>query len=278
MNRDKAREFFSAYAEGTLDEGLKQSFELRLQNDPELSKEYQAFETTYRALDSMKSEAIHVPADLHERISARLDRQIWEQKQNAAPAWKGWLRNLGFAGIAGLAILGGVLALRGGPSQTVGAGMSGSGSQSGHLITESKGNVVKAKYLSGRDMNGTVDGPMGRQQLQIPRGTPWESTFENKQPGAAIFRVKMEGDVETTVVAIPGSSPSAVASGQGDLDQMLKSAADFYNTPIVARVTGKSVSYKWEWKEGNAFDSLSNAIDNRGSVQKKSTGLEITIN
>ena len=103
MNNDKAREFFSSYAEGALDAGLKQSFEAQLQRDRDLQSEYHDFERTLEHLGQFKFEEIAVPADLNETISARLDRNLYDRKHNAAPTWHLWLRNFAIAGVSAAA-------------------------------------------------------------------------------------------------------------------------------------------------------------------------------
>src|SRR5579859_1468627 len=87
MNLGKARDYFSAYYEGSLDRGLKQSFEARLKEDAQLQAEYRAFERTMAGLGALGRIEIEPPADLHEKISARLDRAVWDQKRAKTNSW-----------------------------------------------------------------------------------------------------------------------------------------------------------------------------------------------
>src|SRR5438270_5999926 len=107
MNLAKAKDYFSAYYEGSLDRGLRQSFEARLNEDAQLQAEYRAFERTMRDLGAMGQIEIEPPEDLHDKIAARLDYALWEQKRQKAPLmgvpwWKGLAM--------GLAVAAGVLA------------------------------------------------------------------------------------------------------------------------------------------------------------------------
>ncbi|HWA84386.1 MAG TPA: hypothetical protein VG820_13170, partial [Fimbriimonadaceae bacterium] len=126
MTNEKARDFFSAYHEGTLESGLRVSFEQKLKADADLRREFDSFTRAMDDLDVMKFEEIAIPDDLHERISARLDRHIYEKKRSATPHWTTWLRGLGFAGIGAAAILGAVFSLNsgGGANSVVPAGIS----------------------------------------------------------------------------------------------------------------------------------------------------------
>ena len=53
MNANKAREFFSAYYEGSMDRAIRQTFERRLNSDSELHAEYKAFEQVTQLFHSV---------------------------------------------------------------------------------------------------------------------------------------------------------------------------------------------------------------------------------
>src|SRR5437016_300995 len=102
MNLAKAKDYFSAYYEGSLDRGLQQSFEARLKEDAQLQAEYRAFERTMQDLGAMGKIEIEPPEDLHDKIAARLDYALWEQKRQKAPLmglswWKGLVMGLAVA-------------------------------------------------------------------------------------------------------------------------------------------------------------------------------------
>ncbi len=81
MTLAKAKDYFSAYHEGSLDRGLKQAFETRLREDTQLQAEYRAFERTMKELEAFGCVEVEPPSDLHDKIAARLDKAIWDQKR-----------------------------------------------------------------------------------------------------------------------------------------------------------------------------------------------------
>ena len=101
MNQEKAKELFSPYYEGTLEPGLAQALGQSLSKDAHLRAEFEQFERTYDELRALKFEVIDIPEDLAEKISTRIDRQIYEQKRTVQPTWVGWLRNVSIAAVAG---------------------------------------------------------------------------------------------------------------------------------------------------------------------------------
>jgi anti-sigma factor RsiW len=99
MNASRAREYFSAFHEGSLDAGLRQQFQKALASDPKLQEEFADFAIAYEAMNFQADEVIEVPMNLSDKIANRL-----EAAQNAKPrvgfVWQGWFRNLALGGIA----------------------------------------------------------------------------------------------------------------------------------------------------------------------------------
>ena len=114
MNSNKAREYFSAYLEGSLDAGLRQSFERKLATDATVQAEYRAFVSVVEKLNALKDETIDVPYDLHETISSRLDRHVYDNKSKTTFALSGWWRSLALGGLATAAIIATIVSLKGG--------------------------------------------------------------------------------------------------------------------------------------------------------------------
>ncbi|HTQ08499.1 MAG TPA: hypothetical protein VMI31_00360, partial [Fimbriimonadaceae bacterium] len=92
MTNEKAREFFSAYHEGTLEPGFRVSFEQKLKSDYAVRHEFESFVRAMEKLDALRDEEIEIPADLHDRITARLDRHLYERRKSATPSWSVWIR------------------------------------------------------------------------------------------------------------------------------------------------------------------------------------------
>ena len=71
MNQSKARDFYSAYYEGTLDFGLTQAFERALTTEAEVKAEYEQF---VRVMEDLKvcKPLVEPPEDLHLKIRERV--------------------------------------------------------------------------------------------------------------------------------------------------------------------------------------------------------------
>lgn len=244
MNRDKAREFFSAYAEGNLDEGLTHSLEQRLAQDAELKAEFDSFKRSTAEIDSLRAERIAIPEDLHERISARLDRHLWEQKQKAKPSWMMWLRNLGYAGAAGLVVFGAMVALKNrGGAATAGVLDSGLPVNEMQAVTESGAFKLKFAPSTERTIHITVGGHT--TDTVVPRGTTWVSDLKNPGQSAAVFTVKIDGEEKPMLVVLPGTSPKPTLEGEGEIVSFGKSLSDTYRLPVVLKLDSPSTVVKW---------------------------------
>src|SRR5579862_7354737 len=112
MTHEKARDFFSAYHEGNLEPGILVSFEQKLNGDAALRAEYDRFATTLDQLSALRDTQIEPPVDLNERIAARLDRHVWEQKQVAPKAWFVRLRLVAFSGVAAVLLVGAAISIK----------------------------------------------------------------------------------------------------------------------------------------------------------------------
>src|SRR5581483_925490 len=101
MNQEKAREFFSAYFEGVLEPGLKQSFEARLAADAMLQADYAAFSETMGELRTMPEEEIEAPIFLSDRVATRLDEVFVKgSPRGIFGSWQTWPKAIGFAALA----------------------------------------------------------------------------------------------------------------------------------------------------------------------------------
>src|SRR5688572_18563817 len=112
MSHDKAREYFSAYYEGTLERGLKETFERALSTDAQVQAEYRAFERLMGSLDVMKTEAPEPEFDLHEAIARRLDKHIYEETRKAKHPIFAWWKSAALGGLATVALVATILQLR----------------------------------------------------------------------------------------------------------------------------------------------------------------------
>ena len=105
LNHEKAREYFSAYHEGTLERGLKETFERALSTDAQVQAEYRAFERLMGSLESLKAEAPEPEFDLHEAIARRLDKHIYDEARRAKHPIFAWWKSAALGGLSPGSIL-----------------------------------------------------------------------------------------------------------------------------------------------------------------------------
>lgn len=265
MNAHKAREFFSAHLEGSLDAGLTAAFERALAGDSGLSAEYAEFRATVARLSTIKDEAVpEPPFDLHERISARIDKAVWEAKQ-AQPTgfWSKWRLPLaGFAATA--AVVATVVALQRpaqGPATAgvVEAPIAAPGLEvrlaEGRLwVTHGAkaGTTVEVVRLQDGVKIDAFD--VSERALDAP--------LQNASSGSVLVVIEAAGS--SKVLALPGTRRAPKASGEGTVTEFALAIADTSGTPVEVRAKDQALKAPWTFE----------AADLAGSVQKE-TGWKI---
>lgn len=267
MNRDKAREYFSAYAEGTLEPGLMQTFEQRLKTDAGLQAEYQEFEDTYEQLSGLRFVSDEVPFDLHERIQARLDKQIFEQKRTATPTWTIWIRNLAYASVAATLILGTIVslnAIRSGQAATSGViNVPAPVANIGQLGAKASDRDVVVTYQT--DGKKTVDvksvetGKIIRE-IELNKKA-WQGKLNNPGSAPAAFEVSIQGDPAKMVVALSGTGSAKLHAGSGTLTDFAKALAAHYRVPVIVKANGFDDMVKWDLKALDAVAAAKDTLD-----------------
>src|SRR5260370_39393486 len=119
-----------------------------------MQAEYQAFQETLHELDALRFVSAPVPEDLHDKITARLDLQVWEQKRAGGLGWTGWLRNVALGGVATAAVLGALLSIFSHGNGAAPAGFSGLASNQLQATPLDKG--VRVSYISSSPHAVTV--------------------------------------------------------------------------------------------------------------------------
>lgn len=278
MTNEKAKEFFSAYYEETLEAGLRLSFEQKLKADRSLKEEYDSFVRAMDSLGVLKFEEIEIPHDLHEQISARLDRHLYEKKQSAKPAWNTWFRSLAFAGIGAVAIIGAMLALT-----------NRGGGVAGDPATSSFGSSTKEqiKYSIKNDGVTLSFAPNSPKTVIITNGgkevthtivgdgkMPALSTLlSNSLPSASVFGIQISGEKGTTYVVIPGTARSSVSKGEGTVVDFAKAASDFYRMPIRVSTVVPNERIVWAFTSPNAVAESGKALGSNYSVTLLDSGM-----
>lgn len=266
MTNEKAREFFSAYSEGTLDAGLAQSFEAKLRVDAGLKAEYEQFESTLKELESLRNEEIEVPFDLNDRISAAVDKSIYDKKRTAQPAWTLWLRNLAFGGLAAAALVGGYLSIMNRSGE--GPAISSPGPVNApappktieQIEYKLSPNGVRMEYKPTDKHTVTIKGGSEGEKTFNVDSNLWLNRLTNDQPDAAIFTVEVKGEVPPTLVVVPGTQRTDSVAGQGSVLEMAKAAADKYGVPVIVKSNQSMSEISWNFTEDDAHKALQGAL------------------
>lgn len=264
MNQEKAREFFSSYYEGTLEPGIQLTVDQALKRDAALREEYRQFERTYEELGKLKYEVVEIPFDLHERIAAHVDKNLWELKRQRQPTWTVWARNLAFAGVGAAALIGAVLSLRPGTAEVVGAGAVTTGKREDVTISMAGGVPTIELAASEARTVEVREGSRGpvRRRLQV-QGEPLQTPLRNAGAEAVVFAVTVQEASATTLVAVPGSEPFIEKSGSGDLEQFASALAGFYRRTVAVRVSQPSAQVSWTFEALDPVTAASDALDSQ---------------
>lgn len=250
MTNEKAREYFSAYSEGTLDAGLAQSFEAKLQADQTLRAEYEQFEATLKELESLRFEQIEVPFDLNDRVSAAVDKSIYDKKRTAQPGWALWLRNIAFAGLAAGAVFGAYLSINSG----LGQGAQSVGNL-GPLVPTTK-TIEQVEFSKTPKGVSLEYKPTEKHTVSIRGGDAGEQKFEtgkelwlhelkNSQPDSALFEVNVQGEVPATIVIVPGTTRNEIEVSQGTVAVLAQEISDKFGVPVVLKTSKAQVEISW---------------------------------
>lgn len=279
MNQEKAREFFSTYYEESLDSGLSQAVERALDRDPELREDFRQFQRTYEELSNLKFETIEIPFDLNDRIGARIDRHLLEQKHAQRPSWTTWLRTTAIATVAVIAVLGAILSLQhnSGPVATAGLTPFGQSSTKDQIdIAPLKNGSVDVHYSPSAAKTLIIrEGLGGQERRRISLDHEDLSTqLQNTKPGATAFSIEVNGDRRSTLIALPGSDRSMAKAGEGNLEAFAKALASHYGVPVEVRVEAPNVSVSWKFDAADPEEAAAATLDvQRYSIERRGSGL-----
>jgi hypothetical protein len=273
MNSEKAREYFSAYAEGALDPGLVQALERKLAADAALRDEYRSFAALWQELESLKAPVPEPEFDLHERISRRLDLRVWEQSRAASASPIRWWRSLALGGLATLAI---VAALTQIPSNgTVSsAGVVDVGS-TGHVTVAYEGSELVLRYRSQGEQRLRVVTSDGEVRLDRRlSGETLRSVLENRRDHSALLTVTIEGTSESAVVVVPGARPAHKLNGVGTVHDLALAASDHFRVALVLQNVPATHRVAWSFASANAYEAVRDALaDVPVSVDARGNGI-----
>jgi len=244
MTLDKARDYFSAYYEGTLEPGLRQAFEHRLNSDSTLQADYAAFTETMEELDLLPHEEIEIPMFLNDRIAARLEPER-ARKRDRVPIWTTWLRGLAFGSLATAALVFAFISMNRHDDIAQASLAGGIGERVSFTMKQSQltldyhpnaeHTVIVSSGITGKEVKRfTVD----RSAMSQP--------FVNKQPGTALFQVQVLGQSNSWLIAVPGTEISSTSSGEGSMSDFAVALADRLRTSVVLQISDPTDHVSWK--------------------------------
>ncbi len=270
MNASKARDFFSAYYEGELTNGLKEAFERVLVSDAALKLEYDEFCSTMKILEEPDVD-IEVPFDLHEKIMARLDHQSWETKQNEKVSFWGRWRLATVGGIAAVAIVAGALSL----NQPSNESTSGAGMIPGMNSTKPVAEKVGATFVNGSLMV-QITAKAGSKysivkvsdnsvlaELHV-RGKTLTQEIINENSAAQAFTVMSGDGEEKMLIVLPGTSQGTQLKGDGTVMELSVAMADAFRTPMIVRAQDREKIIHWDFKADSDMSEQSAMLKDQG--------------
>ncbi|AIE86203.1 hypothetical protein [Fimbriimonas ginsengisoli] len=274
MNQDKAREFFSAHYEETLEPGLRQTLEQRLRNDANLQADYAAFVETMQELEALPREEIEIPIFLSDRIATRLDEER-ARKTIRVPVWSLWIRGLAFSGLAAVAITGAVISMQSrGP--VANAGIVGSTTGDAQPTFSGAGSTVSMSFRPRSEKTVIVSSGVTGRELQrfTATGDSPAHPFENRLAGTALFQIQLQGEKDSTLLALPGSGASSAASGMGTIRDFAVAIADRYHMPVILSTRDDQKRLSWKLDGADPREAASAVLkDQEFVVDQRGNGV-----
>jgi hypothetical protein len=289
MTLAKAKDYFSAYYEGSLDRGLKQALETRMREDAQLQSEYRAFERTMQALESFGTVEIEPPADLHDKISARLDKVVWEQKRQKASGFSfAWWKGLVAVSAAAACIFGFLSYSKNQANVSPASVFGGSGNSSAAQFTfgaaTANGRSLEMSYPAGdakvsiKDAEGHFLGePMDLQGREIK-----SKPLENSSDAAQLITVEADLNDNSSVasyVALAGKTKDPATTGKGTVKDMALAIAAHYQIPVVVqnKVDGDAPT-SWDLSVPDPLGAAHAALTGLSvSVQQDKSGILLIV-
>ncbi len=253
MKPDKANEYFSAYFEGTLPEGLRPQFEELLENSPAVADEYASFVAGYESLEWLGKQPVAIPADLHETIMRRVDRVAHEKKLVKKSWFGGNLRMAWLGGLGLIAILAtGLSLVRPSGNQRLaeaGTGIGVSQSEPAFLfsVVDSQPTVRIKSYQADTISVEDMDSGQQLKQFKVVEGQSVEIPIQREGANQAAIEVRSLQAQKSVVVVLPSQAATGALSGKGSVIQFARDYANRVQRPVFVEVTEPTKMLAWQY-------------------------------
>jgi len=282
MNSDKAREFFSAYHDGTLESGLRKALDQKFNVDKVLAADYSAFAETIRDLNALKDEQIDIPMFLSDRIATQLEAVSAAPKARFSllQAWRG----IAFAGLATAIVAVALITSNSQPaSQEVAVGnMIGNAPavNADQLKFDYKDGAVLVAYNPTSPKTVVIaSGTTGKELKRFNlNGRALQSPLTNDLSSTALFSIQVLGEKSVSLLALPGTERSTERDGTGDLSKFAIALASYYHVPVLVQAADQSKGVSWQFRASDPRSAATDALANTGiSADQRSDGLIVLL-
>lgn len=269
MNAEKAKEYFSAYYENALEPGLAQALERKFAADARLRDEYEAFKATMASLEVLSRPVPEPDFDLHERITARLDRHLWEKNRNEKPRFAQWWRSLALGGLATVAVVAALMQLNSrSPVNEAKLTTLPVDSVTGKIQLQQSDLGLTLQYVaSGAKKVEILDDEGKVLESSALNGDTLRSALTNNRDEAVLLQVNVQSD-SPTWVAVPGKQFAHRMEGQGTLKDFVLAVADHFRVPVAVHSVDLQKATSWKFSSTNEFESVEDALDGDVSVEQ----------
>lgn len=257
MNANKAREYFSAYYENELSQGLRQQFESALASDPKLQDEFAQFVQAVSLMTEMKDEEIEVPSDLSEIIARKVDKHVYDLRETAKPGIFGQFRLAMLGGIAVVAILATFFAINSQSAGKIGqANLIPSAQSSADLKYD--GSTIRLVVTAGEKMSVKVT---NAETKALVNETTLDhrnlnSPLTNQQAAPVVLDIDFSNNVQELTVVLPGTAETKVLQGSGTALDFAKAVAQTFRTPVLVRLKDRDAKMDWSFDSGEGINQL----------------------
>lgn len=264
MTPNKAREFYSDYLEGTLEGGLRESFERALARDAELQYDFESFKEAMGRLDAVDKSEAAIPEGLLDQISQRVD-EAFPVKAAKPRLWL--IENLrpvlavgAAAAVIGLA----VISIQNNQGGNVGTADFGPTpvSATPPTVEMKDGSAVFSYKPSATDKVTFKDGDSGEvlASHEIKKGSAFSEPLANPRMEAGVIIIELTSQPENLRIVVPGRMRSADLTSEGTVVDLAKMLSSSFDRPIELRVKNPDRSVAWSFTDGATVPQVSTKL------------------